>query len=191
MGVLGDERLLELIEEDGEAIARGDKRPIESGSLAELVERCAWAKVEVVTADERDAGLRMTLNLGHTIGHGIEAAAGYRAILHGEAVAYGLRGAFAIARALDITTPERARRVNALLDRLGLAVNPPPVSPEAVMDHLATDKKHILGRLNWVLPTATGVVVRSDVSAEAVAAGLAAALRLVPLTRKAEVQARP
>ena len=77
------------------------------------------------TADEREAGLRMILNLGHTIGHGIEAAGGYKALLHGEAVAYGLRGAFAIARAMDITPPERAERVNALLDRLGLAVEPP------------------------------------------------------------------
>jgi shikimate kinase/3-dehydroquinate synthase len=191
MGVLGDERLLELIEEDGEAIARGDRRPFESGSLAELVERCAWAKVEVVTADERESGLRMTLNLGHTIGHGIEAAAGYSAILHGEAVAYGLRGAFAIARALDITPPERAQRVTALLDRLGLGAAPPAVSLDSVRDHMATDKKHALGRLSWVLPTATGVVVRSDVPAEAVAAGLAAALRIAPVTTAAEVSFRP
>jgi 3-dehydroquinate synthase len=190
MGVLGDERLLELIEEDGEAIARGERRPFESGSLAELVERCAWAKVEVVTADERESGLRMTLNLGHTIGHGIEAAAGYSKILHGEAVAYGLRGAFAIARALDITPLERATRVTALLDRLGLGVKPPAVSPESVAEHMATDKKHTLGRLNWVLPAETGVVVRSDVPAEAVAAGLAAALRLAPVTHTAEVSVR-
>jgi 3-dehydroquinate synthase len=190
MGVLGDERLLELIEEDGEAIARGERRPFESGSLAELVERCAWAKVEVVTADERESGLRMTLNLGHTIGHGIEAAAGYSKILHGEAVAYGLRGAFAIARALDITPLERAMRVTALLDRLGLGVKPPAVSPESVAEHMATDKKHALGRLNWVLPAETGVVVRSDVPAEAVAAGLAAALRLAPVTHTAEVSVR-
>ena len=191
MGVLGDERLLELIETDGEAMARGDRQQFESGSLAELVERCAWAKVEVVTADERESGLRMTLNLGHTIGHGIEAAAGYGKILHGEAVAYGLRGAFAIARALDITPPERAARVTALLDRLGLGVTPPAVSPEAVGEHMATDKKHSLGRLSWVLPTATGVVVRSDVPADAVADGLAAALRLAPITHTSEVPVRP
>ncbi|MGD0863452.1 MAG: 3-dehydroquinate synthase [Candidatus Limnocylindrales bacterium] len=191
MGVLGDERLLELVEEDGEAIARGDRRPFDSGSLAELVERCAWAKVEIVTADEREAGLRMTLNLGHTIGHGIEAAAGYGKILHGEAVAYGLRGAFAIARALGITTPERAERVNALLDRLGLAVTPPAVSPEAVAEHMATDKKHAFGRLNWVLPLKTGVAIRSDVPAEAVAAGLAAALRLPLVTTAPAVTIRP
>ena len=190
MAVLGDERLMELIEEDGVAIAGGEARPFESGSLAELVERCVWAKVEVVTADERESGLRMTLNLGHTIGHGIEAAAGYSRILHGEAVAYGLRGAFAIARALDITTPERARRVNSLLDRLGLGVAPPAVSPDSVAEHMATDKKHAFGRLSWVLPTATGVVVRSDVPAEAVAAGLAAALRLPPAVTPVEAQFR-
>ena len=178
MAVLGDERLLALVEQEGVAFARGDSRPIETGAVAEMVERCVWAKVEVVTADAREANVRMTLNLGHTIGHGIEAAAGYKAILHGEAVAYGLRGAFAIARALGITTIERAQRVNSLLDRLGLAVEPPVVSLDAVGQHMATDKKHALGRLSWVLPTETGVVIRSDVPPEAVAQGLAAALRI-------------
>jgi 3-dehydroquinate synthase len=190
MACLGDERLLELVEEDGEAIARGDRRPFESGTLAEVVERCVWAKVDVVTADERESGLRMTLNLGHTIGHGIEAAAGYSKILHGEAVAYGLRGAFAIARAINIVPAERAARVNALLDRLGLAMAPPAVSVESVAEHMATDKKHALGRLSWVLPTAGGVVVRGDVPAEAVAAGLAAALRLAPVHAPMEVPVR-
>jgi 3-dehydroquinate synthase len=181
MAVLGDERLLELVEQDGEAIARGDKGPLESGTLAEMVERCAWAKVEVVTADERDTGRRMTLNLGHTIGHGIEAAAGYSAILHGEAVAYGLRGALAMATALGIVPAGRADRVNALLDRLGLGVEQPDVALEAVREHMATDKKHALGRLSWVLPTDVGVAVRSDVPAEVVDVGLAAALRTAPI----------
>jgi shikimate kinase/3-dehydroquinate synthase len=180
MGVLGDERLLQLVETEGSAFAGGSNEPIESGAVAELVERCAWAKVEVVTADEREGGLRQTLNLGHTIGHGIEAAAGYRAILHGEAVAYGLRGALAIAVAMSLTTRDRAERINALLDGLGLAVEPPAVTRDAVWEHLATDKKHAHGRLSWILPTETGVVVRSDVPGEAVDVGLAAALRLVP-----------
>ena len=180
MAALGDERLMQVVEESGESFARGDVEPIESGAVAEMVERCAWAKVEVVTADERESNLRMTLNLGHTIGHGIEAAAGYEAILHGEAVAYGLRGAFAIALAMGLTTAERAGRVNRLLDRLELGVDPPAVTREAVLDHMAGDKKHAAGRLNWVLPTESGAVVRSDVPAEAVEAGLTAALRTVP-----------
>ena len=178
MAVLGDERLLELVEEEGEAYSHGDSEPIELGAVAEMVERCAWAKVEVVTADARESGVRKTLNLGHTIGHGIEAAAGYESILHGEAVAYGLRGAFAIALAMGLTTAERAARVGGLLDRLGLGVEPPATTREAVLEHMATDKKHALGRLGWVLPTDTGVVVRSDVPQAAVDAGLSAALRL-------------
>jgi shikimate kinase/3-dehydroquinate synthase len=178
MAALGDDRLLELVEQDGEAYARGDSEPIESGAVAEMVERCVWAKVEVVLADAREADLRRTLNLGHTIGHGIEAAAGYESLLHGEAVAYGLRGAFAIAVAMGLTTTARADRVNRLLDRLELAVEPPAVDPDSVMEHMATDKKHAMGRLSWVLPAESGVVVRSDVPADAVAAGLAAALRV-------------
>ncbi len=188
MGALGDDRLLELVEADGVAFADGSNSPIESGAIAEMVERCAWAKVEVVIADERESGLRMTLNLGHTIGHGIEAAAGYRAILHGEAVAYGLRGAFAIALAMGLTTPKHSERINSLLDRLGLAVKPPAVTRDAVWEHIATDKKHAHGSLNWVLPTETDVVIRSDVPGEAVETGLAAALHLAPAV---STQARP
>jgi shikimate kinase / 3-dehydroquinate synthase len=180
MGVLGDERLLELVAEQGVAYAHGDPAAIESGAVAEMVERCAWAKVEVVTADAREANVRMTLNLGHTIGHGIEAAAGYKGILHGEAVAYGLRGAFAISRAMGLTTADRSDRINRLLDELGLATVPPTATRAEVLGHMASDKKHALGRLSWVLPTESGVVVRSDVPPAAVEAGLASALRLAP-----------
>jgi shikimate kinase / 3-dehydroquinate synthase len=191
MAVVGDERLMELVEEEGEAFVRGSNAPFESGAVAEMVERCAWAKVEVVVADERESGRRMTLNLGHTIGHGVEAAAGYRAILHGEAVAYGLRGALAIARVMEMTSAARAARVDALLDRLGLAAARPDVSAEAVREHIAADKKHARGRLSWVLPTETGVAIRSDVPPEAVDAGLAAALRLPTAPAGSEAPSRP
>jgi 3-dehydroquinate synthase len=177
MGLLGDERLLELVGSDGPAFAAGGDEPIESGAIAEMVERSAWAKVEVVLEDERESGPRMVLNLGHTIGHGIEAAAGYEAILHGEAVAYGLRGALAISAAMGLVGPEQSARGGALLDRLGLAVEPPGVDRSAVVEHMASDKKHALGKLNWILPTDTGVVVRSDVPPAAVEAGISAALR--------------
>jgi shikimate kinase / 3-dehydroquinate synthase len=178
MAALGDERLMDLVESDGEAFAAGDPATFESGVVVEMVERCAWAKAEIVMADERESGRRTLLNLGHTLGHGIEAAAGYEAILHGEAVAYGLRGALAISSAMGLVSAERAVRITAILDRLGLAIEPPAVNPDAVMEHMAADKKHAAGKLSWVLPTDAGAVVRSDVTAEAVAAGLTAALRL-------------
>ena len=177
---LGDERLFALLEADGPAIASGGRGAVESGALAELVERCAWAKIEVVAADEREAAGRIRLNLGHSIGHAIEAAAGYRGILHGEAVAHGLRGAVDVGRRLGVTPDERAARITGLLDRLGLATSAPGVGADSVAARLAGDKKVAGGRLRWVLPTADGVVVRDDVPAEAVEAGIAAALAGAP-----------
>jgi 3-dehydroquinate synthase len=186
---LGDERLFELLEREAGALGgpvgspagRGFRWAYESGTVAELVERCAWAKTEIVAADERERAGRVVLNLGHSIGHAIEAAAGYRRILHGEAVAYGLRGALAVGLALGVTPPERAARIERLLAAAGLAQEPPGVDEAAVRAHLALDKKHAAGRLRWVLPTESGVVVRSDVPDEAVTAGIAAALRGTPV----------
>jgi len=181
MAALGDERLFKLLETDGPAIARGDPAVFVSGAIAELVERAGWAKMEVVVADERErdsAGGRITLNLGHSLGHAFEAAAGYGGLLHGEAVAYGLRAAGRIGVEVGVTPPERAERIDRLLDALGLATESLPYPLASVLDHLAADKKHAAGRLRWVLPTADGVVVRDDVDptvVERAAAGLLAA----------------
>ena len=166
MAALGDDRLFELLEADGPAIARGDAAVFERGIVAELVERSAWAKVDVVTADERErqaTGGRITLNLGHSLGHAVEAAAGYGDLLHGEAVAYGLRAACRIGLEVAVTPAERAARIERLLDRLELGMTPLPYSIGTVLEHLATDKKHADGSLRWILPTADGVVVRDDV----------------------------
>jgi shikimate kinase/3-dehydroquinate synthase len=166
MAALGDERLFELLEADGPAIARGDPAVFDSGVLAEVVERAGWAKVEVVVADERERGTsggRITLNLGHSLGHAFEAAGGFGDLLHGEAVSYGLRAAGRIGVEAGVTPPERAERIGLLLDRLGLATEPLPYPLATVMEHLATDKKHEGGRLRWVLMTADGVVVRDDI----------------------------
>ncbi|MEA2675387.1 MAG: shikimate kinase / 3-dehydroquinate synthase [Chloroflexota bacterium] len=166
MAALGDERLFELLEADGPAIARGEPAVFESGAVAEVVERAGWAKAEVVIADERErgpSGGRITLNLGHSLGHAVEAAAGYGGLLHGEAVAYGLRAAARIGVEVGVTPPERAARIDRLLDTLMLATEPLPYPLAAVMDHLATDKKHEGGRLRWVLPTADAVAIRDDI----------------------------
>ena len=170
MAALGDERLFELLEAEGAAIAAGEARAHEDGAIAEVVERCGWAKIEVVTADEREQGGRINLNLGHSVAHAIEAAAGYEGILHGEAVAYGLRAACRIGVAVEATPPGRAARIEALLDALDLGRAPLPYPLDAVLAAIVTDKKHAGGRLRWVLPTAAGVTVRSDVPDEAVEA---------------------
>lgn len=187
MAALGDEALFALLERDGAGIVRGDPAVIAHGALAELVERCVWAKVEVVLADERESGGRanasedplaaarieagrLALNLGHSLGHGFEAAAGFGdVLLHGEAVAYGLRAACRIGVALGVTPAGRAARIETLLTALDLgpagglhALGPHRV---AVLAALGADKKHAGGQLRWVLPTADFVAVRSDVPA--------------------------
>ena len=179
MAALGDERLFELLESDGEAIAAGAPRAFDDGLVAEVVERCAWAKVEVVVADEREQGStggRITLNLGHSLGHAVEAAAGYADLLHGEAVAYGLRAACAIGVTVGVTPPHRAERIGRALDAIDLGRAPLPYPADAVLDLLATDKKHHGGRLRWVLPSGTGVEVRDDIPDDVVRAATLAML---------------
>jgi 3-dehydroquinate synthase len=189
MAVIGDNRLFTLLETDGDAIARGEPAAFASGAVAELVERAAWAKFVVVHDDERETGGRIHLNLGHSIGHALEAAAGYRGLLHGEAVAYGLRAATLIGREMGITPLERAERIGRLLDRVGLATGRLALSRPAILAALGTDKKHAGGRLRWVLPSDTGVVVRSDVpdalvhaALDAILAPEAAGMPLAPAT---------
>jgi len=168
MAALGDERLFELLEARGPAIASADPAAAGDGAIAELVERCAWAKVEVVAADEKEAAVRIALNLGHSLGHALEAAGGYRDLRHGEAVAYGLRAACRIGTAAGVTPPERVARIERLLDVLGLGAGTLPYPLDTVLAHLGADKKHRTGRLRWVIPTATGHAVRDDIPDELV-----------------------
>jgi len=163
MAALGDERLFAVLESDGPAIAAADAAALESGALAEVVERAAWAKVEVVLADEREAGGRISLNLGHSLGHAIEAAAGFSGLLHGEAVGYGLRAAGRLGVARGVTPPERAERLERLLDQLELGVAPLSLDLATVLDTLELDKKHAAGALRWVLPTDDGWAIDADV----------------------------
>jgi 3-dehydroquinate synthase len=151
--------------------------------VAEVIERAAWAKVEVVAADEREqspAGGRITLNLGHTVAHALEAADGYATLLHGEAVGYGLRAAARIGVAMGVTPEARAWRIESLLDRLDLGRMPLPYRPDDVLAATGTDKKHAGGRLRWVLPTADGVVVRGDVPGDVVATAVRSVLAGLP-----------
>jgi 3-dehydroquinate synthase len=116
-----------------------------------------------VLADEREAGARLSLNLGHSLGHAIEAAAGFAGLLHGEAVAYGLRAAARIGEARGVTPPTRAARIERLLDALELGTSPTGLDLAEVLGFMATDKKHAGGSLRWVLPTGDGYAIDAAV----------------------------
>jgi shikimate kinase/3-dehydroquinate synthase len=168
MAALGDERLFATLEAEGHLLAKGHPSAHESGALAEVVERAARAKVDVVVADERESGARLSLNLGHSLGHAVEAAAGFAGLLHGEAVAYGLRAAARIGEARGVTPPARAARIERLLDALELGTAPTGLDLSEVLGFMATDKKHADGALRWILPTAAGYAIDPDVPDELV-----------------------
>jgi shikimate kinase/3-dehydroquinate synthase len=121
-------------------IAGGDLwRQISSGAdptAAEVIAACARAKLRIVARDERDAGLRQALNLGHTVGHAIEAATGYARYRHGEAVALGLLAALRLSEQEDLRA-----QVRDLLASRGLPTTLNDVDPDAVVMATARDKK--------------------------------------------------
>ena len=130
-----------------------------AGALAEAVVRAVRVKARVVTADEREreGGRRTALNYGHTIAHAIEAARAYRGILHGEAVAIGMRAAGDLSVALAGLSGDARARQDAVLDRLGLPVRMPPRTPLArLLEALARDKKRASSGPRWVLTTRVG-----------------------------------
>lgn len=131
--------------------------------LTEILTRSAQAKADVVTQDEKEAGLRAILNYGHTIGHAIESLTGYRLFNHGEAVALGMVAAADIAVQLDWWSAEDAQRQHQLLQKTGLPTElPADFAIEAVADVLLTDKKVKDGKVRFILPTQLGEVKITD-----------------------------
>ncbi len=138
--------------------------PASRRGLAPLVARNVAIKARVVEADEQETlGLRALLNFGHTIGHAIEAEAGYGTLLHGEAIALGLRAALALSVAKAGLDPAFAGRVLAALARFALPlVLPANIATAAVLARCATDKKFEVGSVRFVLLRAPGDAFVSD-----------------------------
>lgn len=135
--------------------ALDDGRP---GALAGAVERSLAAKARVVRADprERPGGVRTALNFGHTLGHAIEASLGYRSLLHGEAVAIGMRAAAWLSVRAAGLAPESHVRLEAALDHLGLPVRMPSIALTQLHNAMRQDKKRARGTVRWVLTPRIG-----------------------------------
>jgi 3-dehydroquinate synthase len=159
----------------------GEVESLEPGAaeaLGPIVSRCIELKAGVVERDERETGERMFLNYGHTVGHALEAASGYGALLHGEAVAVGMEAAARIAVDLGVLSAPEAARQRVLLERLGLPVQWVGVPAAAVLARLALDKKRAAQTQRWVLAARVGAGrISDDVPLEVVRTAVEAVTR--------------
>jgi shikimate kinase/3-dehydroquinate synthase len=120
---------------------------LDPADLDDIVFACARYKCEVVAKDERDSGLREVLNLGHTVGHAIEAASGYARYRHGEAIGLGLLAALRLSGAPDLRD-----EVEEILRRHGLPVAlDPTIEVEPILDAVQRDKKRTAAGVGFVL----------------------------------------
>jgi 3-dehydroquinate synthase len=133
------------------------------GALSQAIEISCRHKAEVVAADERESGVRATLNLGHTFGHAIETGMGYGAWLHGEGIAAGMAMAADLSRRLGWLHSADVARIEQLLRRARLPVRAPAqLSPARFLELMAVDKKVLEGRMRLVLLKAIGQAVITD-----------------------------
>jgi 3-dehydroquinate synthase len=172
-GVIRDRALFELIRD-----SRAQFEGLDPELLARVIARCCEIKAEVVTADERESGLRRILNFGHTVGHALEAVTAYRRLKHGEAVGYGMKAASSIAARAGLLGADERRAISEGVDALGRLPRVSDLSVPAVIAAMSHDKKASQGKLPFILPTAVGrVVVRDDVPAAAVRAAVREVVR--------------
>jgi 3-dehydroquinate synthase len=139
---------------------------------AAILRESVAVKAGVVQEDERETGLRITLNYGHTYAHGLEAAGHYNQLLHGEAVAIGMQGAARLAERLGYCSAEFVARQKALLEAFGLPTSAHAFNfdREKILSSMKLDKKVEAGAVRWILPKGIGrVEVTREVPAETVA----------------------
>jgi shikimate kinase/3-dehydroquinate synthase len=150
--LIGDPSLLELLEVEAPRI-----RARETALIEEIVRRCVRVKASIVSRDERESGLRATLNLGHTVGHALEAFGGYTALTHGEAVSLGLVAALRLGERLGYTPSDLSGRIVALLTTLGLPSSLANQPLAAAADLVGHDKKRAGAAIRFVFARAAGV----------------------------------
>ncbi len=164
--VIYDPKLFRYMEQNADAVLAGDP-----AALTRVVTASVRVKADVVSMDERESGPRMVLNFGHTLGHALEAATGYKQLLHGEAVGWGSIAATHLSLARGALTRKQADRIVALILRYG----PLPAftaKPEKLVALTGSDKKNRSGRRAFILAKGIGAteIVYDVTDAELLAA---------------------
>ena len=175
-GLLGDRGFFDWLEANGARVVDG-----EGPALLHAVARSVEMKAEIVAEDEKEAGRRALLNLGHTFGHALEAETGFGDQLkHGEGVAIGMAMAFRFSAMLELCPGQEAVRAERAIAAVGLPTTPHalpgwPFATDRLIRHMAQDKKAEGGRLTFILARGIGdAFVAKDVQVERLREFLAA-----------------
>jgi 3-dehydroquinate synthase len=137
----------------------------EAEAVAAIVSESCRIKAEVVSADERESGIRRILNFGHTVGHALEAVTRYRRFRHGEAVAYGMLAAIKLGAARGVTPPDVCNSVTKLITQLGPLPPVADLSGKEIVGAIAHDKKRIDGTLHFIAAKEIGgTTILNDVT---------------------------
>jgi 3-dehydroquinate synthase len=152
-GVSLDAELFAYLESNLERVLKLDEE-----AVMHAQGRCCELKAHIVAEDERETGLRVVLNYGHTVGHALEAAGSFRVLKHGEAVLLGMMAEGYIAREMSLLAPEALERIIDLLRRIPLKARWSPITPARVLQALKHDTKSADGKNRMVLPTHIGEV---------------------------------
>ncbi len=146
-GLIRDLALFEWLEHNMEKLLARDKE-----ALTYIIERSCQNKAEIVATDEKEAGIRAILNLGHTFGHAIETGMGYGVYLHGEAVAIGTCQAADLSRRLGWLSDADVKRIEAIFKRALLPILPPEsLAAQQFIDLMTVDKKNVDGDIRLIL----------------------------------------
>lgn len=131
--------------------------------LQTILVRSAKVKADIVSKDEKEAGLRAILNYGHTIGHAVESLTNYQSFVHGEAVAIGMVAAGKMSAAIGDWSAQEASRQDELIKKARLPLKiPPQLSKQAIITTLQSDKKVKAGKVRFVMPTEIGLATITD-----------------------------
>ena len=171
-GVIRSAPLFELLIGQRDAVLAKEPAVVDR-----IIEESVRIKAEVVSADERESGLRRILNFGHTFGHALEAETAYARFLHGEAVGFGMRAAAHLARSVGKVADSDAAGILDAVDRYGPLPSLRGIPAERIAARLVSDKKTIQGKVHFVLPRRIGeVAIVSGVDDGAVLAAIRSAL---------------
>jgi len=152
-GVIRDPELFRILDE-----CSSDVLAMRPSVVDRIIADAVRIKAEVVSADEREGDLRRILNFGHTVGHALEAETKYEKFLHGEAVAFGMRAAAAIAERCEVLSSGDRQAIDATIVKYGAIPSVDGISADALLARLAADKKTIQGKVHFVLPARIGAV---------------------------------